>query len=372
MKIDFWNLALALLTGFVASSCGKSVQIGSPIYRHEDSPNMTAPSCSSQQWRFTQPSDKFDRAVDLLFVVDTSNSLADKRARLASTIPAFLTQLPTDSDLRIGVMLGHGGASKYSGRLFAASGLPLVLSSKTLSIQAMQQKLQSTLSLAPRDADEANGEALLYSLNRSFDPMYSAPIRTQGFYRDNSTLAVVFITDENDVCYSPQLHGFTAFPDFSPSVGNWEAVAFSRYCAGISPESMLDRAKDFKPDHRISWAGITHVDPAKVPRGSEEAIGHGINELVQSAPDGMLIEITSSSYSDGLAKLGSAVRIQQNLDVSFYLDGDIPIDPKTIRAEVDGKIVYAQFDPVRRIVDLRPASAGSSGSSIEIMACSSQ
>jgi hypothetical protein len=377
-------LALALPLAIGLYGCGKSVNMGE-LFGSVPPPQVTLPPtgalpCGSGQmaeWDFVQPDAVSKRVVDLLFVVDTSASMYPKRARIADTIPAFIAQLTPDTDYRIGVMLAHGGASAYSGRLYSAPGVPLVLSSKVLSSTTIQKDLRLTLANVTNDVDEANGEASLYSLMRSFGSDRVAEIQRQGFYRSDAALSVVFVTDENDICYPPQANGYTAFPDYTVNPDGIEAVAFQKYCtfpgqtATNIPGAAYSQVLSFKGTQPVSFAGITHVDPALVPKGAglEDSIGHGIIELVSRSPSGVLIDISQSSYATGLAQLGGVVSTQLDLLTRFGLNGSQAIHPDSIRVSVDNKPVPAAFDPGSRTVEIAPSNAGASKSVIKVQAC---
>ncbi len=379
-----------ILVSFVLLSilgCGKNVELGSG---EGSSPRTANPpgtppirvvpaDCASAQevrWRFVQPDPSISHAVDLLLVVDTSDSLEAERSRLASTLPTFIQHLPQDADTRIAVMLAHGGASSYSGRLYGATGVPRVLDPSLLSRSTMEADLQKTLAKPPGDKDEANGEAMMYSLMKSLDPSRLAEIQGQGFYRPDAALSVVFVTDENDVCYPPELFGYTTFPDYVPSASGIEARAYRKYCldssghAKITPADTLARMSGFKSTQLLSWGAILHKDPAKVPAASassEDAIGHGILELLAGARDSISWEIADSSYADGMARLGDVTTRRLDLKTHFVLDGTGSLE--SVRAEVDGAPVDSGFDSSGRAVDIAPSDAGHAGSVVEVIAC---
>lgn len=395
-----------LFIAAVASGCSKSVNIDDsasqngpsnsmiPPVGRNPGPNGTnpenppapdgdpiSPSCAAEDhlsWRFVQPQPTVNRSVDLLFVIDTSRSLDAERSRIASTLPIFVSQLPPQTDYRIGVMLAHGGSSYYSGRLYSASGTPRVLDSRTQSPASIQSNLTQTLSAPPQDIDSANGEVGMYSLLRSLRTDRLNEMRSQGFYRDGAALSVIFVTDENDVCFRPELNGFTQFPDFVPTLtANTEVTAYTRYCLdsngtlAVTPERVLNGLRDLKSSQNLALGGIIHKDPASVPRGNgiEDAISHGILELVGSTLNGVTLELANSDYSTGLTELGSVVSSQLRLQNSFGLDGQSPIRPGTIAVHVDDRPVESEFDAVRRETRIRTQDAGAAGSIVEVTAC---
>ncbi|MBC7692938.1 MAG: hypothetical protein H7222_14340 [Methylotenera sp.] len=384
---------LLALSAITLSGCGKKID-QEPLHLDAgptNRPPALTDNCGSGQltyWDFVQPQPTESGSVDLLFVVDTSASLDNKRSRLATTIPDFVKGLSPGTDYRMGVMLAHGGASAYSGSLYSAPGVPRVLNSKLHSPSQVQAYLTKDLKSPPSDIDEANGEMGLYSLSRSFEAGSVAGLKAQGFYRDDAALSVVFISDENDICYRPELHGYTKFPDFVPSAQNSEVTAYKRYCLNsdgseaITPASVYARAQAMKPNQKLSLASIVHVDPARVPQGSglEESIGHGILELVEQSGilgiGHVLMDVMDTSYRAGLEKLGNIVSTQLKLNTSFSLDTSpdnsnegLTIRPETVSIQVDGVAVNRQYDPASKSVKIALPDAGKAGSLVRVAAC---
>lgn len=372
-KFTAW-MALACAAGAV-SGCGKSVSFLAKDVGNtgvETGPDSDDRDCELKSWEFTQSGALERKSADLLFVVDSSSSLASERAQVAADLPAFVEKLAAGADLRVGVMLAHGGASGWSGRLYSAAGVSPVLSTQAQSLRTIQDSLRATLAAPASDRDEADGEAMMYSLRKSLEPARLAEIQSQGFYRENAALSVVFVTDENDVCARPQDLGFSVFPDYVPSYRGIENVAYSKYCAGVSAETTLGLMKDFKTDQKLSWAGILHEKKDAVPQGTEDSIGHGILQLVQSSMDGVVVDLSEESYDFGLGDLGNIVSLQTEVHTAFGLGSDAAIEGESVRVVVDGNPVPAQYDPDRRQVEIRAGDAGAAGSMVQVSACVSR
>ncbi|MEW6056683.1 MAG: hypothetical protein AB1540_08715 [Bdellovibrionota bacterium] len=374
-------LAMTVLLG-IALGCGKTVELSSnpnssDSLTDDDSLGLQCGPENRVRWEFTQPQPTYDRSVDLLFVVDTSDSLIHERQRIASTIPAFVAQLSPDTDYRISVMLGHGGKSAHSGALYSASGVRKVLDSKKQSVSTIQSDLRQTLSASPSDVDEANGEVLMYSLLRSFDRDKITAIRNQGFYRSNAALSIIFVNDENDLCYRPDLHGFNAFPDFVRSTRDTELTAYDRYCVNadgserVTPDSVFSAIRRNASNSALSLGAITHLDPKQVPRGIgvEDSIGHGVMQLVQKTSDPVLLDLSEPDYATALARLGNIVSIQLRLNTSFALTNAQDIETKSMLVTVDQKSVNHKYDPSSQMVQIETTDAGSAGSKVMVEAC---
>jgi hypothetical protein len=387
------SLVSSVVVVFLIFSCGKSVNVG-----QNDSPPLVFPppgtvnspvdtgtrlTCDSQDrvhWSFKQPQPELRKSIDLLFVADTSRSMSAKRARVASAVSSFVNALPSGTDYRIGVMLAHGARSSFGGALYSASGSREVLDSSQQMPSEIQAELRNSLVNVPNDPDDANGEAMMASFQRSLTASRFARIQSQGLYRDNAALAVIFISDENDVCYPPQDHGYLSFPDYVAAPTSIERKAYSENCLdstgklAISPESTLGALARLKPSGDFSVAGIMHVDPAKVPNasGSEESMGHGIIELVnlarQSYPDHEIaLDITSEDFSAGLSSFGALTSSQLSLRTVFALDS--VVDPDSIIVTVDQKRAPFSYESQSGVVRLDASDAGGAGSLITVDAC---
>lgn len=380
------QIAFSLLCSLAFFSCGKSLRIegANPSVpasgpRVVDGGDGGLPiQCGPDQmayWQFVQPQPTTNRSVDLLFVVDTSDSLSDKRARLARTIPSFLRQIPSNGDCRVAVLLAHGGASRYSGRLYAPPGAPLVLNTRAQSSAELEALLTNTLMQNAADADEANGEVLMYALQQSLKLENRSMIQSQGFYRSNAALSVVFISDENDLCYRPELNGFTEFPDFVPSFQNREVTAYNRYCINndgsprITAESTMSALRSFKNGQLISLGAIVHTDPARVPRVNQESIGHGILHLMRLSANNMLMDVMDNDYAAGLAKLGNIASTQLQLLTEFRLQGVEKTRRDSIRVTVDERAVVHRFDAALGAIQISAEQAGRAGSIVKVSAC---
>lgn len=369
------SIALLLLL----SACGKSLREEGPADRLPHSNDATDSfACSDANrlsWQFTQPQPTQNRSVDLLFVVDTSASLKDERSRIAKELPAFVAALDVRSDVRIAVMPAHGGASSKSGKLNSAPGTPLVLDTGRQTVSSIQSDLRKTLEQDLPDQDEANGEMMMYSLTRGLQGAQLTQNRAHGFFRTGAALSVVFISDENDACFPPELKGYTSFPDFAPSARGWEGIAYRRYCLSSSGQEMVTPASTYASllaltgGRKLSLGAITHHTASRVPVGGEDAIGHGLIELVRQSIDGQILELSDLDYSAGLSALGNIVSKQLLLLTRFDLSGNQTLANDSLSVKVDGKSVPASFDPSARAVQIHAGDAGGAGSQIQITAC---
>ncbi|MGE3759541.1 MAG: hypothetical protein AB7H97_17380, partial [Pseudobdellovibrionaceae bacterium] len=149
--------------------------------------------------------------LDVLFVVDTSLSMKKpsatspqgELAQLASQMDKYIEVFRNDStDINVGVMLGHGPNSHWHGRLYKASkGDPAVLKTRDLDKNRMIKLLTDKMKSVPNESGGAQGEAMMLSLFQSINKKNLREEIGKDFFREKATLAVIFVTDEQDVCY---------------------------------------------------------------------------------------------------------------------------------------------------------------------------
>src|SRR5262249_38693417 len=135
----------------------------------------------------------------------------------------------------------------------------------------------------------AGGEMGLYSLNRAFDKDRLTEILQKGFFRDSAALAVIFIADEEDVCFG--------VPAGKPSVSTQdpdEAVQRKRDCKRtapelkigtqllwpqheetVSPQVVLDKLRMLQGDLPVSINGIVHNNLKTTPKGTNDEFSYG-------------------------------------------------------------------------------------------------
>ena len=337
-------------------------------------PTEQCPSDRQYYQKFIQPDDTVNNSVDMLFVVDSSSSLDANRSKVVNELDAFTSSLQSGTDLRMAVLLGHGGGSSFSGKLFQHNGSdPAVLNSTLQSVADMRQALLNKVRSRVADLDEANGEALLYSLTKllSNRPL----VETQGFLRPDASWSIVFITDENDVCMPPELHGFSTFPDYVPSAGGGELIAYRRYCldgAGhevVTPGALAQTLANIHPGYPVALGGVIHHSGSPFTRNGEQAIGHGVLELLQLHHPSTLIGINDSSYRAGLGQLATQSVTRSHVTSTVPLAGGSRLVPDSVRVVVDAQGVDSSYDDAGHAIVLQQAAAGHAKSVVEVRGC---
>tara|TARA_B100000749_G_C18450166_1_gene476228 strand:+ start:68853 stop:70139 length:1287 start_codon:yes stop_codon:yes gene_type:complete len=315
---------------------------------------------------FSQPAARsVDQKLDILVVTDTSGSMNAERSALAEGVKGFISDRFTD--IRFAVLLAHV-ESNHSGMPYKRSGESILSTeqydlSTSEGLEGFQSQVRDRLNNVAEEGVSDGGEAGLYSLYRSMLPNQYAEWRRLGFYRDDAALAVIFLSDENDICsYQHFPAGVQRVPD------NQEVVAYFEHCADdqenrvISPSSILSELKAIKGDRPILMNGALYVDRTITPSSGENEVGYGYLELiglangiaedtvhssdqikqhaVELAPE-FSNENISQKITDGLSVIGQQVKEEIELRTRFTLhlrDNETYV-PGSAVVKVDGVIV---------------------------------
>ncbi len=311
--------------------------------------------------RVEQPEAEITRKIDILFVTDTSGSLSQERAAIAEGIEAFVNELPEEADYRIGVLLGHGSKSKYSGHLYKSSHHePIVLDSAELSLNDIQRHLKNKLTKTKGDKYSDGGEEGLFSLTQMLKENNLKCTQESGFLREDAALAVIWIADENDIC-ARYPDGVT--PVYDPN--KIEPKAFQRDCANVTPESVVAGLRELKGDLPLLIAGITYNNVDTVPRGGENEVGYGYLETI-AINKGLSIDLANGDYEQGLADIGLLATKQLNLITRVKLEKD-NIDKESIEVWVDG--LAAPFEYLEDTKEVYLPEPGQDRSLVDIKYC---
>lgn len=321
----------------------------------------SSPVCYSE--RYEQPFVPTTNKLDLLFVIDSSGSLAEERERIGNGVDKFIAELPEGADFQIGVLLAHGSRSNHSGALYKSSisGDSWVLDSKLLSITSMRSILKRKLANPPSDYYADGGEEGLYALNRSIQTTFLETSRSRGFFRADAALAIVFVADENDICARyPSNITPVADPD------RLEGSAFQRDCVqpNITPALVVNNLRALQAGRPLIISGIVYATQ-NYPHFGENEYGYGYMEAIQQA-NGIAIDLALNDFETGLSDIGKFTANKINLQSTFILKHD-HVDPTSIEAFVDNIPVRHTYSAVDNSVSLN--DSGKSLSDIEINYC---
>lgn len=325
--------------------------------------------------QYEQPKAQITNKTDLLFIVDTSGSLDVERALIGDSILNFIGQLPAGSNVNIAVLLAHGSDSPYAGKLYTGkdsrASEPPVLKSSELSNSQLKALLQNKLKYIAGDSFTDGGEAGLFSLNQLMNPDQLQLAVSQGFFRSDAALAIVFVADENDIC--------AVYPaSITPVIDNEgnEPKAKAKLCGApfnITAENTYAKIRSLKGDLPTLITGILYTDPADVPNGGENEVGYGYIDII-GLNDSTAITLTedAAKMTEGLKKIGDMVTTKLNIKNIFSLKHaaifDCPnqIINESIAVKVDGNIVPHTFSSQTCEVTLNPMNAGVASSQVNI------
>jgi len=131
-------------------------------------------------------------AVDILWVVDNSLSMADEQAQVAEKFGEFIISLEkSELDFHIGVVTTDLDHENHRGKLMAPEGEDVYLSTVT---EDYIGKFQDRVQVGIDGADKEKGiDAAFTALS---EPLVSS--WNQGFLREEATLSIIYVSDEND------------------------------------------------------------------------------------------------------------------------------------------------------------------------------
>jgi chitodextrinase len=318
---------------------------------------------------YQQPSAPNFSKVDILFLQDTSGSMRDEWRRVAGNVQHLIAQIPNGVDVRVGVMLAHVG--QRSGQLFAASGQPRVLSNQNLSNVQIGNSLFATFEAGIQTTDPALGEAAFYSLNEAI----TARLRENqnaGFFRPDALLAVVFMSDENEISVWPasQAPGLPKRCDET-----WEDRFKREYYdpRGLTVDRVVSRLKTLKGEVPLSMHALVNITREDLFRRNDpnasclyDSLGYGYFDIIRKT-QGVLWSI-QDDRTEGMIRIGRHVGDGLDLIKDFRLSKPAEkVDPATIKARVDTRSVTHRYDRTSNLVRLD--NAGSFGSKIQIDHC---
>ncbi|MBL7664540.1 MAG: carboxypeptidase regulatory-like domain-containing protein, partial [Bacteriovoracaceae bacterium] len=344
-----------------------------------------APSCYVQSFK-PEPA-SISRKIDILLVTDTSRSLEPERAKIAEGLKTFVEFLPSNADYRIAQLLAVTG--KGAGQLFEMElntkgshhqsywhkfkdkykknkpPKKYVLRSDELSLEEIQQYLEDSIDDTYKQGFFQSGEMGLYSLQEALKPSNITKIKSQGLFRDDAALMVVFISDENDVCAKYPVNVKPVSDPFG-----LEKAAYKKYCEDknhnllVTPQNIYQKLLALKQGKPLVVGGVLYDENSTLPTvttkwkhdhwkkliNTQNEIGYGYLDLIRLA-NGLNIQLDSGEYGDGLTRLGRLATTTEVASNSFQLTST-KVDSTTIKVEVDGNARNFSYDQTQQIVTL--------------------
>jgi hypothetical protein len=210
------GVALAVDVGYLARVLGESIV---PLY--VSTPDAARPlllPLLGESWLTARQEDRFiqqgDRALDVLLVIDNSESMVEEHPRLRAAIPGFVAQAralgldlhvavtTTGMDAVAGGRCPGGVGGGEAGRLFPVDGsAPRVLTLAPPGVEALLagNTQVGTCHYLEKPFDTVRRALSSPLLDAVDDPRTPEPADgNRGFLRDAAALAVVFVSDEDD------------------------------------------------------------------------------------------------------------------------------------------------------------------------------
>lgn len=255
-------------------------------------------------------------AVDILFVVDNSASMAEEQAALASGFSAFMENLEgANSDFHIGVVsTSQDSTDPDRGKMI---GDPPFLTVDDDYVTEFQNRVN----LGTKGSDKEKGlEAAAYALSPEMLVLYNV-----GFLRPEANLLVIIVSDEEDCSDDGFLDGY-------------DSTACYRLADLLTPvPTLINRIFDAKNNGEFVQIGAI-VGPYDGSCGENAFSGRRYGEAALRT-GGILGRICDADWSNVLYDLGlNAVGILDTFKLSN------PADVTTLEVSVDEVPITA--DPV--------------------------
>lgn len=167
--------------------------------------------------------------VDVLWVVDNSSSMVEEADKLSYNFPLFIDYfLDSGLDWHVGVVSTNMEMEGHKGQLLSAGGFAWI-DPETPDPEAV---FAAMVPYYPGISHEESGRAATYAALEELVDSVNA-----GFLREDSTLHVVVISDENDHSVVPDKGEFVAwFENLRPEVEtrSFSAITGIEMCANVN------------------------------------------------------------------------------------------------------------------------------------------
>lgn len=330
------RLSKILILAVAFSSCNES---GSgpalqEAFETDPAPSGTFINGQCYQDQYATPNEYITRKLDIAIVIDTSGSIVDERAAIADGFDHLISQLPSEVDFRIAVILAHGDNTGKSGILYQKGTEPKVLSSELHTITEIKTHLKTKMQNPHGDNETDGGELGLYSFLKATEGSKLADNQASDFFRSDAALALIFVADEQDICAEfPE----GVIPVVDPQGG--EDRSLKKYCQDnegnyiITPQLVVDRVKDIQGTTPYIIGGVLYKSNETMPKVGENEIGYGYIDAVNLS-GGLTVDMANGDYADGLSKLGKLATVSIKPANDFNLNTD-KVNPESIEVLVN-------------------------------------
>ncbi|HAA54432.1 MAG TPA: hypothetical protein DCE42_06730 [Myxococcales bacterium] len=145
-----------------------------------------------------------ERKVDILFVIDNSDSMKEEQDKLKKNFTHFINKLVDKiTDYQIGIITTDMDSALGQGRLQAAEGVPKIIRGLDMT---RQQVIDAFVKNSTIGTGGSSYEQGLAAMKAALSP---ALLNTsnKGFLRDGAMLVVLFVSDEEDCSHGGRIKG---------------------------------------------------------------------------------------------------------------------------------------------------------------------
>jgi hypothetical protein len=283
--------------------------------------------------------------VDILFVVDDSNSMEEKQAALAEGFIGFMGQLErANSKFHLGVVSTSADPADPSAG--ALLGSPAVLDVNDDYLARFRERVQ----VGTAGSDKERG---LYAAELALSPGRLAGANA-GFLRPEATLLVTFVTDEDDCSDGGVLDGQDSVSCYSdrdlltPVEQTWDALVAAKegHPERVRVGAIIGGRGDYACD--TAYPG---------ERYAKLAIEH----------QGLIGDICTGDWSDMLEQLGleaASVRVEFQLEHAAVEDSlVVMVDGEEVPADLEDGYSY---DPVGYVLSFHGDAVPPRGSVVTV------
>ncbi|MCB0271715.1 MAG: VWA domain-containing protein [Bdellovibrionales bacterium] len=200
-------VVLVVLTTY--SNCGLHLTPEEGV-KQNGSSQTTNHADQSMTETFVQPNTSATvNKPEVVFVLDTSGSMATKVTQITTAITGWIDQLAAQgvSDFCLGAMTGNSNASQ-TGLLIAATGNEkcyCTFGTDAVTADVASSKIGENLNAILASASGGGSEeTMIYSMHQALNnPVKLATNRAAGCFRSDTTLVPVLVSDEEDAGAAP-------------------------------------------------------------------------------------------------------------------------------------------------------------------------
>jgi hypothetical protein len=310
-----------------------------------------------------QEVDISDAKLDMVLISDTSGSFTGANAHdLAHGLKQFAANIPDYIDLNLAVL-----PAEYFINQVAEQGIEKFVFKRKdyISLDEMAEAIYSHLihrvsKMGSYFTD--GGEAGLSSLAKYTEPAFLNQLKSHGMFRDHADLAIVFASDENDLC-AIYPEGVEREYDGDKNELPYEEKVCDQ--EGHRPADLKNLMAHRFPEKRLITGGVLYLDPAKVPGKGEDEVGYGYLEFLNYYQDSVLMELSEgvTSISLGLSSMAEKATRLSSYKYRFPASVD---NYQAEAVKLDG--VNESFE-IQQDLLIITGRLGNDGSTIEITYC---